>query len=251
MAETCWYNPDWKITIDRAGDIGQGKFYYKGEAVLSELVRTPEVAEEEQNSKICLVVDSWCDACQEYHTPKEAYDYTEKALDVTEEAHDYVQDFLEQNNGEYYYQGDEPVNRTDYTRMMKEMMGTSSLVNDKIVGTEAVITVLDDVDMVDHERKVFGRKLSGKEREEAAEIFLAGSDEVEEYQALDTQVGGDHYKGCAIQPVEYIAANDLNYFEGNIVKYITRHRRKGSGREDIEKVIHYAQLMLELEYGDK
>ena len=68
---------------------------------------------------------------------------------------------------------------------------------------------------------------------------------------LTKQVGGSHYKSCGIQPVEYIHANDLNYFEGNIIKYITRHRTKGDGRKDIEKVIHYAELILQLEYGDK
>tara|TARA_R100000789_G_C2934612_1_gene130204 strand:+ start:226 stop:522 length:297 start_codon:yes stop_codon:yes gene_type:complete len=67
---------------------------------------------------------------------------------------------------------------------------------------------------------------------------------------LDKQVGGSHYKSCGIQPVEYIYANDLNYFEGNIIKYITRHRTKGEGRKDIEKVIHYAELILQLEYEE-
>mgnify|MGYP003134598819 CR=1 FL=1 len=68
---------------------------------------------------------------------------------------------------------------------------------------------------------------------------------------LTKQVGGSHYKSCDIQPVEYIHANDLNYFEGNVIKYITRHRTKGDGRKDIEKVIHYAELILQLEYGDQ
>ena len=67
-------------------------------------------------------------------------------------------------------------------------------------------------------------------------------------EALKVQVGGDHYKDCGIQPVEYIHANKLDYFEGNVIKYITRHRTKGQGKKDIEKAIHYAQLILELEY---
>ena len=65
---------------------------------------------------------------------------------------------------------------------------------------------------------------------------------------LDKQIGGNHYKDCGIQPVEYIHANKLDYFEGNVIKYITRHRTKGQGKKDIEKAIHYAQLILELEY---
>ena len=63
-------------------------------------------------------------------------------------------------------------------------------------------------------------------------------------RAIERQVGGEHYKNCKIQPIEYIMANDLSYCEANIVKYITRWKQKG-GREDIEKVIHYAELLKE------
>ena len=66
--------------------------------------------------------------------------------------------------------------------------------------------------------------------------------------ALDVQVGGTHYKDCAIQPIQYIHANKLGFAEGNVVKYITRHRQK-HGADDVKKVIHYCQLLLELEYG--
>jgi hypothetical protein len=62
--------------------------------------------------------------------------------------------------------------------------------------------------------------------------------------ALDTQVGGGHYKDMAIQPLEYILANKLNFIEGNIIKYITRYHLKG-GVEDVEKVIHYATILKE------
>lgn len=67
---------------------------------------------------------------------------------------------------------------------------------------------------------------------------------------LDTQVGGDHYKSCSIQPVQYIEANDLRFLEGCVVKRITRHDKPtGKGREDIEKIIHECQLIIELRYG--
>ena len=68
--------------------------------------------------------------------------------------------------------------------------------------------------------------------------------------ALDVQEGGKHYKSKAIQPIEYILANNLTYIEGCIVKYISRHRDKGKD-QDIRKIIHYCELMLELEYGAK
>ena len=64
----------------------------------------------------------------------------------------------------------------------------------------------------------------------------------------DTQIGGEHYK-TAIQPVEYIHANGLNFFEGNVLKYITRHRSKGR-RKDIEKAIHYLEMLIQFEYPE-
>jgi len=63
-------------------------------------------------------------------------------------------------------------------------------------------------------------------------------------KALDTQVGGSHYKEFGIQPWEYISANKLGFGEGCIVKYISRWREKG-GIEDLKKIQHYCQLMIE------
>ena len=80
-------------------------------------------------------------------------------------------------------------------------------------------------------------------------VEIKGSLEPEHKSALDKQVSGNHYKDCGIQPIEYIHANNLNYFEGNAVKYITRHRKK-NGKADIEKAIHYLELLLEMEYKD-
>lgn len=68
-------------------------------------------------------------------------------------------------------------------------------------------------------------------------------------KALDIQVGGGHYKDLAIQPVEYNHANGLGYLEGNVIKYVTRHKAK-NGAQDIRKAIHYLELILQLEYGD-
>ena len=64
--------------------------------------------------------------------------------------------------------------------------------------------------------------------------------------ALQKQTGGNHYKKCSIQPIEYIHANNLPFIEGNVVKYITRWRDK-NGIEDLKKVIHYVELLIELE----
>ena len=68
-------------------------------------------------------------------------------------------------------------------------------------------------------------------------------------KALQSQEGGTHYKNMAIQPVEYIHSNNIDYLSGNVIKYVSRHKSK-NGAEDIKKAIHYLQLILELEYGD-
>jgi hypothetical protein len=64
--------------------------------------------------------------------------------------------------------------------------------------------------------------------------------------ALDKQIGGSHYKDMAIQPIEYIHKNGLGFCEGNVVKYITRWKTK-NGIEDLRKVIHYAELLIQME----
>jgi hypothetical protein len=60
------------------------------------------------------------------------------------------------------------------------------------------------------------------------------------------QVGGDHYKSLKIQPVEYIHANGIGYFEGNVIKYVSRWRSK-NGIKDLEKARHYIDLLIQLE----
>ena len=61
------------------------------------------------------------------------------------------------------------------------------------------------------------------------------------------QVGGYHYCKMAIQPAEYAQLNNLNFIEGCVVKYVSRHRNK-NGAEDIKKAIHFLNLLLEIEY---
>jgi hypothetical protein len=64
--------------------------------------------------------------------------------------------------------------------------------------------------------------------------------------ALTTQVGGGHYKQMVIQPVQYIHANNIPFIEGCIIKYASRWREKG-GKKDLEKIKHFADLLIELE----
>lgn len=66
---------------------------------------------------------------------------------------------------------------------------------------------------------------------------------------LKYQIGGSHYLDCKIEPVEFIHANALGFCEGNIIKYVSRHRAKG-GKTDLLKARHYIDLLIALDYPD-
>jgi hypothetical protein len=61
----------------------------------------------------------------------------------------------------------------------------------------------------------------------------------------EKQVGGNHYQS-AIQTWDYILSHDLGFLEGNVIKYITRHRKK-NGMQDLEKALHYLNKLIEVE----
>lgn len=67
---------------------------------------------------------------------------------------------------------------------------------------------------------------------------------------LKRQEGGDHYSKMAIQPLEFILANELRFCEGEVIKYVCRHRDKG-GAESLRKAIHYIEAIIEHEYREE
>jgi hypothetical protein len=69
-------------------------------------------------------------------------------------------------------------------------------------------------------------------------------------KANETQIGGQHYAKYKIQPTEFIYANSIPFIEGNIIKYVMRHKDK-NGVEDLKKARHYIDLLIELEYINK
>ena len=70
-------------------------------------------------------------------------------------------------------------------------------------------------------------------------------DRKEKEGALAEQIGGDHYRKLVIQPVELIRDINANFFQGNVIKYVTRYKDK-NGIKDLEKAKHYLELMREL-----
>ena len=64
--------------------------------------------------------------------------------------------------------------------------------------------------------------------------------------ALNRQTGGNHYKDMVIQPAEYAEQNGLSLLEGNVVKYISRRKKKGKPLEDLTKAKHCIDLLIEI-----
>lgn len=66
-------------------------------------------------------------------------------------------------------------------------------------------------------------------------------------KANDRQVGGEHYRS-PIQHWDYVLANDIPYLEAQIIKYITRHKKK-NGLQDLAKAHHFLDKLIEVEKG--
>lgn len=64
--------------------------------------------------------------------------------------------------------------------------------------------------------------------------------------AINTQVGGDHYKNRDIQPFHFSGYNQIDPFCHTILKYLTRWRDKG-GLQDLYKARHVAELRIEFD----
>jgi hypothetical protein len=68
-------------------------------------------------------------------------------------------------------------------------------------------------------------------------------------KASEKQVAGSHYASLPIQPSEFIHRNGIGFIPGNVIKYVCRYKNK-NGKQDLEKAIHYLQLLIEWEYGE-
>jgi hypothetical protein len=68
-------------------------------------------------------------------------------------------------------------------------------------------------------------------------------------KAFFKQIGASHYKKMKIQPSKFINENNLPFAEGNVIKYICRHKLKNK-KEDLLKAIHYIEMIIERDYND-
>lgn len=59
----------------------------------------------------------------------------------------------------------------------------------------------------------------------------------------------DHYARFKIEPVNFIGENKLDFFQGNIIKYVCRYDAK-DGLKDLEKAARYLQMYMKYLSGD-
>lgn len=76
------------------------------------------------------------------------------------------------------------------------------------------------------------------------ELLEDETTESQSSSANDHQVGGSHYNQGSIQPWDYILDQGLGYLEGNVVKYVSRYKRK-NGLQDLLKARHYLDKLIE------
>jgi len=64
--------------------------------------------------------------------------------------------------------------------------------------------------------------------------------------SLKRQVGGSHYKGFKIEPIEFSMANNLNACQHSIVKYVVRNKGTKEQRiQDLNKARHFIDILEE------
>ena len=73
---------------------------------------------------------------------------------------------------------------------------------------------------------------------------------IRDMSAYDKQIGGTHYRKMKIQPSKFVIENELLFPEGNVIKYVCRHKYKG-GKEDLKKAKHYIEMIEERDYGNE
>jgi len=66
--------------------------------------------------------------------------------------------------------------------------------------------------------------------------------------ALTRQVGGSHYKDYTIQPYEFFLRNNIPHHKAAVIRRILRYDHPtGKGLEDLQKIQHEIELIIELE----
>jgi len=75
----------------------------------------------------------------------------------------------------------------------------------------------------------------------SAETYIREGEELLNKDVMQQQVGGDHYKKHKIQVWNIVDEYKLDFYKGNIIKYILRNK---NGLEDLKKARHYLDKLI-------
>jgi len=95
-----------------------------------------------------------------------------------------------------------------------------------------------------HELRKREGKVLGYKRD--MQYKMQFEEEQKQQSALDTQVGGDHYKQLKIEPTVYCQTNGFRHGESSAIKYISRYHVKRNPI-DLDKAIHFFQIVKEID----
>ena len=112
--------------------------------------------------------------------------------------------------------------------------------------TQRYISVGDQIDNLliskDNVSENYKKKVSIPFDEHLKSLSQKGK--VDSYEKEEV-TNPDHYDkvGFAIQPIEYITKNELDFLEGNVIKYVSRYQHKG-GINDLLKARTYIEFLI-------
>ena len=114
--------------------------------------------------------------------------------------------------------------------------------------TQSYVTVIQD--HIDNENEEMKHDPLGYERRHTPESVLPLGLKDRQRLEDDEVTNPKHYDkvGFAIQPIEYITKNELDFLEGNVIKYVSRYQHKG-GVNDLLKARTYIDFLIEREKG--
>ena len=114
--------------------------------------------------------------------------------------------------------------------------------------TQSYVTIIQD--HIDNENEEMKHDPLGYERRHTPESVLPLGLKDRQRLEDDEVTNPKHYDkvGFAIQPIEYITKNELDFLEGNVIKYVSRYQHKG-GVNDLLKARTYIDFLIEREKG--
>ena len=109
-------------------------------------------------------------------------------------------------------------------------------------------------DKPEQENKKYSFTESYNKEVDAEDILTIDTDDItipglSDEEDLDKDIDPIHYH-MEIEPFDYIHDNQMNFAEGNVVKYITRWRYKENGIEDLYKAKQYIDMLIAKELID-